>query len=563
MKTKLNIIREVWLLAVVVLITACNNQWDNHVEVDTPTLDGSVLDAVKANKDLSAFYLLLEETGYVNILNGEYEYTILAPDNDAISELVANYEEGEWNEQEKLAIVKNHIAFGLYNMKTLTQPDSRLKMINGKNQSMSTVSFDSEHSNVLCNNGVLHIVDKAYKPLMNIDEYLQYVRGMFPEEYEQLDSLYAKATKVMDTERSVQTGVNELGQPVYDTVWTTRNYFFEEMPINDEDSSYTFVVLRDLNFRELKAKYARYMSLGDEEQTDSLVVDELIRDLVFKQGETTALSGVKVDFSGAADFVPLPIEVSEYKASNGVVRFLNGVDVKMKENKIKTVVVEAEDYLSAYSPSKVYTRSRSSWASGGKDVMVSSRTYQKDPVTGTEYSFVFNTSNYNTDMNFYLLYEVRLNSVTYDVYWLSYDDMAEHIAKDPASEASTLVVCQKMFAAMPGDAQLARSSGGSIQNNYWGNSVAFAAYSVAGDKTYRDYPVQLRKYTLDTGSSRMIPKEEVEGEERYDFDVPRMGKVQLMVCNTAGFHPYSKANQSGGMMFLDYIKFVPRIPDGE
>lgn len=38
------------------------------------------------------------------------------------------------------------------------------------------------------------------------------------------------------------------------------------------------------------------MSLGDEEQTDSLVVDELIRDLVFKQGETTALSGVKVDF---------------------------------------------------------------------------------------------------------------------------------------------------------------------------------------------------------------------------------------------------------------------------
>ena len=93
MKTKLNIIREVWLLAVVVLITACNNQWDNHVEVDTPTLDGSVLDAVKANKDLSAFYLLLEETGYVNILNGEYEYTILAPDNDAISELVADYED--------------------------------------------------------------------------------------------------------------------------------------------------------------------------------------------------------------------------------------------------------------------------------------------------------------------------------------------------------------------------------------------------------------------------------------------------------------------------------------
>lgn len=563
MKKKLNMIRWTLMLAVVTLVTACNNQWDNHVEVGTPTLNGNVLDAVKANGKLSDFYLLLEETGYTELLKGEYEYTMLAPDNEAMSELTASYADGEWNEQEKLAIVKNHIAFGSYSMQELTKSDGRLKMINGKKRSMNDVTFDAAHSNVLCSNGVLHIVDKVYKPLMNIDEYLQYVRGLFPEEYEQLDSLYAKATKVMDTERSVQSGVNEKGQPVYDTVWTTRNYFFEEMPINNEDSTYTFVVLRDLNFKTLKQKYAKYMNLGDEERTDSLVTDELIRDLVFKQGETTALSGVKVDFTGAAGFIPAPIEVSEYKASNGVVRFLNGVDIKIKENKVKTVVVEAEDYQSAYVPSRVYTRFRSSWASGGKDVMVSSRTYQVDPVTGTEYSFVFNTSNYNTDMNFYLQYETQLNSVMYDVYWLSYDDMPEHINQEATSEASTLVVCQKMFASMPGEASLVRSSGGSIQNNYLGNSTAFAAYSVAGDERYKNQSVQLRKYTLDTSSSRMIPIAELEGEDAFDFDVPRIGKVQLMVCNTAGFHTYSKANQSGGMMFLDYIKFVPRIPEGE
>lgn len=77
---------------------------------------------------------------------------------------------------------------------------------------------------------------------------------MYPEEYEQLDSLYAKTTKIMDKDRSIQKGVNEKGQPVYDTIWTTRNYFFEEMPVNDEDSAYTFVLLRQVNFQSLKEK---------------------------------------------------------------------------------------------------------------------------------------------------------------------------------------------------------------------------------------------------------------------------------------------------------------------
>ena len=559
MKKKLNIIRQMCVLAMAICLTACNNQWDDHVAVEVSTLNQNLMDAIKADKDLSAFCLLLQETGYDRVLQGEYEYTILAPDNKAIAAFTASLPEGEWGEREKLLIVRNHIAFSSCNLESLSKSGSRLKMVNGKNMLLGDLNFNAARSEVLCNNGMLHVVDKVVKPLMNIDEYLQNYQSLYPDEYEQLDSLYAKTTRVMDTQRSIQKGVNEKGQPVYDTVWTTRNYFFEELPLNDEDSLYTFVLLRNANFQDLKSKYAKYMAQGTAEQTDSLVTDELIRDLVFGYGQTTALTGVKVDFPATMQVV------AEYRASNGLVRVLNGVDIPMKENKVKTVVVEAENYLNAYSPTKVYTRLRN-WASGGKDIMVSSKSTQVDPVTKNTYSFVFNkdysSSTYNTDMNFYLQYEVRLNSVIYDVYWCSYDDMATHVKTDATSDASTLVVCQKLFASMPGSQSLVRGSTGAIQNNYWGDTFAFAAYTVAGEEKYKNESVQLRKYAL--GSlPRMIPSTPVEGEGAFDFNVPRMGNVQLMVCNTAGYHPYSQANQSGGMMFLDYIKFVPRMTDGE
>lgn len=555
MKRKLNI--KLWTLVWITatLVAACNTQWDNHVAVNGQVLEGSLLDAVKANGQLSEFYTLLQETGYDKVLYGNYEYTVLAPVNEALIEYVGNLAEGEWDEEKKLMIVRNHIAFSTSSLSALSLANNKLKMVNGKNMLMDDLAFDMRHSDILCNNGVLHVVDKVVEPLLNIDEYLQHLRALYPEEYEQLDSLYAKTTKTMDKDRSVQKGVNEKGQPVYDTIWTTRNYFFEEMPVNNEDSVYTFVLLKQANFQELKVKYAKYMAQDTEEHTDSLAVDELIRDLIFKPGATTSLSGVEVDFSRSVSY-------EEYQASNGIVRIMNGVDIKIKENKVKTVVVEAEDYLSTYVTSRTYTRLRT-WASGGKDVMVSSRSYQVDPVAGTEYSFTFNTNNMNTDANFYLQYAVNLNSVIYDVYLGSYDDMENHIRRDEeAGEASTLAVCQKLLASMPGEPVLRRPSGStsSIENNYWGKECGFVGYSIAGDETYKNTPVHLRKYNL---GSYMIPTTPVEEADAYDFEVPRMGQVQVMVCNTAGCHEYSKPNQRGGMMFLDYIKFVPRIADGE
>lgn len=567
MKRSLDIIQCTLGLVAVFLVTACNNQWNDHIAVNSSTLDSSVLDIIKADQNFSAFYGLLQETGYDTVLQEGYEYTILVPDNEAVAAFISANHTTDMDIQEKRAIdslvVKNHIAFGSYNSQVLMR-DGRLKMINGKNLVMDNLVFNNNYSNVLCSNGILHLVNEVIKPMMNIDEYLQ----SLPEEvYMQKDSLYAKASKVMDMDKSIQKGVDAQGRPIYDTVWVTRNYFFEEMPLNDEDSTYTFVLLDDENFREIKQKYAKYMNLGDEELTDSLVTDELIRDLVFQGGMTaeggmmTAVSGVKVDFSEA-------ILDTDYKASNGVVRIMRGVQIWMKD-KLQDVYVEGEDYAAAHTEKQVFTRVRN-WARGGLDVMVSAQTCQIDPLTGKKYWFYGNQSNINKNTNFYLKYNVLLNSTTYDVYWVSYDDMEEHVRVDGDDvPAATLKVCQKLFASMPGKKELSVSSN-VVKNNEWGDQEAFVSYSYAGGEGPEE--VRLQRYSLGLSTSSSTPNYQrpiakVEGKEAYDFVVPQMGTTVLMVCNSAGFgeeyDSVSDKDKGSGVMFLDYIKFVPRIAEGD
>lgn len=542
------------IVAITLIATACNDQWDDHVGVGGKTLQGTTLDAVRANPELSVFYEMLVKTEYDAVLNGDYELTVLAPDNAALAE----YKSKSINEMK--TIIRNHISFLTYDAKQLAAQAS-ITMINGKRLSTSLLKLDAANSDVLCNNGVLHVVKTAVMPAQNIDEYLQTIaKGT----YIQLDALYAQTRKVMDEDKSVQIGVNDEGKAVYDTVWTTRNHFFEVMPVANEDSLYTFVVLDNENFKILSAKYAKYMQQNTVSETDSLATDELIRDLVFHAEKTTALSGVQVDFRHATT-------VKEYKASNGLVRVMNGVDIKLKDNKIKPILIEAESFLSTQDATVVSTRQRS-YASGGWDVMISGISRQKrllfnedgTPILNTDgtqsektYQFAWNTNKYTAVKNFYLLYNARVNSVDYDIYWLSYDDLASHVAQDEFPE-STLTLTQKLFASMPGEKVLSRNSDGLILNNYLkgetGNLTAFVASSLAGVIKEE----HLAKWTLEADSRYPLAKVEGASVDPYVFSVPKMGTATFMVCNTT-----NAATGNGGMMFLDYIKLVPRIAEGD
>lgn len=545
------------LITTVASFTACNNRWDDYIEVNGTLLKGTVMEGLKGRADMSTFYNMVVATGYDSILSNSVEVTVLAPTNDALSAYASA------SIDEKKELVRNHIAFLSYNSNKLSEM-SKLMMINGKNLTLSKLSIDGSVHDLLCNNGIIHKVDKAVPASKSILEYLYSLpTGVYP----QADSIRNQTKRVMDMEKSIQIGVTANGQPKYDTVWTYTNHLLDRVSLHNEDSTYTLVLLEQTDYNTLAAKYSTYMQQPTKSRTDSLVFDELYSDLTFKGINPTntsavAVSGVNVDFSTAAT-------TSEYEASNGVVRIMNGISIKMYNNKIKPLQIEGEAYQNVLDPVYVLTRSRS-WASGGKDVVVSSRTAQLvsgrlanalGQMRDTTFTYTFyysqGASLYNTSNNFFLEYSTKLYSVEYDVYWVAHCDQSGTFAFRPGFDKDSLMVEQKMFMSFPLKAKLSRLSSGEVRNNSLGD-FALAATTIAGrtnPATGKPYEAKLRKYRL-----MDIPTQYVS-HVTTSFDgivqCPTAGKATIWVTNTANGQASTSA--TGGLMFLDYIKLVPRV----
>ncbi|KAA6342172.1 hypothetical protein EZS27_010070 [termite gut metagenome] len=496
-----------FLIIPVISLMSCNDQWDEHVKTTVPGLSGTVLEVLKQQPELSLFYEMVVETKYDSLLNSDNTFTVLAPVNSALE---SNH---SGSLEEKESIVRNHIAYLSYNASALVNLD-KLTMINGKKIDVSNLSINISNKDILCNNGIVHAVDRTLPPTMNIYEYLSSIEK---GEYTQLDLLMEQTKIVMDMEKSIQIGVNDVGKPIYDTVWTYQNHFFDKMAITNEDSLYTFVLLTNNNFNKIIAKYKKYMQQSTEAKTDSVVADELINDLVFRKSEkNVAISGVEIDFSSAE-------EISRYEASNGVVRIMSGVDVKLENNKVKTIYVEGENLRTTLN-SRYLIRLRD-WAHGGRDVMVSGTNKQTAQILeddGTtskkDYNFNYNTATaaaYTTDANFYLEYGVNIYSMSYDIYWVTYDDMSKHIGAADDPPEATLNLRQKLFISLPGAAKLKRgsTSNGEISNNYLGTNIAFSTEGTLAGVLKEE---QLEKYNL-TGANSLLDAKVADDPDPYIF----------------------------------------------
>ncbi|WP_175550525.1 fasciclin domain-containing protein [Bacteroides luti] len=563
MKSK-NIIPLLFVLfSVTTFFSSCNDQWDNHIAIIDKTLSGNVLEAIQSNPDLSIFYGMVKAVGYDSLLQSANNFTVLAPSNSALSTYANS------SDDVKKSIVKNHIAYLTYNSTQLAAL-SKIKMINGKNLDLSNVNISSS-KDLLCNNGIVHVVNNAIIPNLNIYEYLESIRG----QYTQVDELLSMTKKVMDKQRSVQTGVDENGNVLYDTAWVYKNHYLDKMALSNEDSLYTMVLLDNGNFSTLKTKYAKYMVRGSQQVTDSIATDELIQDLVFLPKNAigtvyTSINGVKVDLANAT-------LSNQYIASNGTVKVMTGANIVMKENKIKTIIVEGESLYGALRSDYVLKRVRT-WASGGNDVMFSGWLQQsRDSLAadGTKktitYNYNYESNHYSDAVNFYLAYLVKLYSVDYDIYWKTYDDMSSHYkgdAYDPSYSpldpeafcSSVMKLTQKLFISLPGQPRLARDSDGKILNNYLDTNTGTASwkkYAFVGEVNAgvnKETQLTKRNLTGDFGSVGTVLT-----DDPYTFQCPIMGYSTFYVCNT----PAATKNTEKyyGMIFLDYIRLVPKISE--
>lgn len=352
------------LMSVAVLLFGTTSCQDEGYEDVSGTASQTLWEVISSRQELSQFATILRQNGFDQVLNSSGNYTVFAPGNGQLSIVAPD----KMNE-----VPGAHIAPLSYNKLTLDGM-SYITMYNGRQALLSDFSLSGEE--IVCRNGFLRFAQGAARATQeNLYESLLKLSS----EYEMAAFITSLGDSIMDTERSVQVGIDPVtNQPVYDTVMIFHNPLFEHVPYNDNDSLISLLLLDNENWNALVKKYSRYMrqhvdissnpdqlsdptkdanlpygSKIDSVATDSATKVELIRDLAFSYDGATArpsinnvdcVNNVYLSRSGIEVNMDNAVITDTVLAANGRIEIAKGVKIKLANNKIKDVYVEAEDY---------------------------------------------------------------------------------------------------------------------------------------------------------------------------------------------------------------------------
>jgi hypothetical protein len=472
-------------------------------------------------------------------------------------------------------------------------------MINGKRVETAGLSIGNaavSESNIVTANGLLHYIDAVITTRKNIWEYLlsrknDYPMVQFVENHDHL---------VMDMEKSVQTGINEQAQNVYDTVWVNLNNVLKQYPLNDETQNFSFILLSNGAADAIKNKYAKYYVRPDQAEQDSLLEVELFKDCVLLPAEVTA-GGRYLSVDSV--YIDIASITASYDASNGKVYEVSAADVKVYENKIKTRIIEAENYNSVYADGNAWATYVRAWASGGRTVLMNSQTrnyirYDEvqtdsdgiplvsanggDSVIARNRTCTYYGYSYGTNLNpqfgsmgrvsnCYIEFRTTLHSAPYKFFCVAHNDtQVWHYDGSQRFSAGDfwqpMIVEEKLLLNFPDSARVSRTSDQMIAHNF-SDSAVFVVRTDAGAVSGKPAEAQFLRYNSSFASGKpgffMIDGDPgVEalftGNDRYgDVEkliVPRYGESTLLIANTV-----RETGVYSGMIFLDYIKLVPLV----
>jgi hypothetical protein len=547
------------VIAGLLLLTACD-PWADDTKLKNSNLDKNLFELLQANPDVSTFVSILEKTGYDRFLQNEQSLTVFAPVNKALQDI-------DLNNSDRLTVwVRNYIALlSCYTNQSDLFEIEEIQMLNGKTVPIAGANISGANiiqNNLLGINGVIHTIDNTIIDRKNIWEYLTEQSG-----YEQVAFIQSLEMQVMDMGRSVQIGVDINGQPLYDTVWVNRNVFLDTYPLDNERQLFTCILLDNDALSLLKTKYGKYFIQQDEATQNREIAYELASDLVLKHqliehaGRFNSMNDILVDIN--------PADIKEtYQASNGIVYKLSRADVKIYENKIKTQIIEAEDYVDRWDDGGGWELRYRNWASGGKDILLKGFTrntvnyvYELDgEARDTTKTFTFDTKYRDNDAvankssNAYLKYSPTLYSTAYEIYWMAYDDMEKHYTNFSDTLQQAMILEQKLLISFPGEPELLRNSDATISNNFSAATV-FAGKSIAGIQE----ETQVTRYrTTSTNEGIFILDQAFTSTDNFGgqttLNCPAYGKATFFVANTP-----RELSTNSGILFLDYIKLVPLV----
>ena len=563
-----------FLMLTLIYLTACN-AWEDSLKLKDDNLNLNLSTLISESSEISIFSEILKITGWDEKLSNEHALTVFAPQNEVLKQmdLTDKTTLSQW--------IENYIAHMSYftdeagSFIIAGTETNTIEMINGKQVPVYSSLFVKR--NIYCTNGVLHIINDILEFRKSIWDYLQ-EHG----DYQQVQFIQSFTETVIDMDKSIQTGVDQTGRPVYDTIWTQINTFLDKYPITDERQSFTFILLENSGFDALKnddTKYRKYFKRNNADEQYQEILTQLTGDLILEHTIIDQARGYYSLYDAVlVDIDPANI-IDEYKASNGMVYKISAADIKMYHNKIKeSVTIEGEDFVDSWDGQNAWITRYRSWASGGKDAVLQGRTrqsftwnvyYPENDSTATKtasalfYNSEAGTATYvqSSSVNAYLKYEPTLYSCEYKIYWKTYDDLHAHhyrtVTELNDSISIPMTLEQKILISFPGYPALVRESNGTISNH-------FTPYSLMAGRTQAgiNEETQLVRYRRNAEDSYLgLYMLDVVSDATDDgfgkgeiLRSPTQGKATFFVANTV-----RAINADAGLVYLDYIRLVPQV----
>ena len=262
-----NTIKATTAVIVVIGLTACSDQWDDHYTAADNTTQGTVWEALQADGNLSHFAQVAEACHYDLVLSGSQTLTVFAPTNDALSQAEADALVSQYEAERKSGVkdddntvlkqfLKNHIS--LYNHPVSSLSGDSITMLNGKYTVLTSTSVGGrqlKQTNQLKSNGMLFTVDGQIPYYPNVYEYTG--------QDNDLDSIYNFLSKyneyVFDASQSVPGEIKDGKTHYLDSVTVLSNPLFTLIGyINREDSAYWMLAPTNSEWTRLTQEYDNY-----------------------------------------------------------------------------------------------------------------------------------------------------------------------------------------------------------------------------------------------------------------------------------------------------------------
>ena len=520
------------LLSLPLILASCSD-WDAHTAITDGNLGMNALEVIHADADLSIFYNMVVKAGYDTILSQYPACTVFAPVNSAWSSVGTD----------SLDVVKGIVGSMITSRKFRAGDatfSGKMLTVNGKSMKFDAATKTFENAtittaDILSSNAYIHKVDQVVRRKDNVWEYLEK-----HSEFKQVSELMSMNTLVMDPIKSLQIGIDDDGRIVYDTVLMQTNPILQKYSLDNEDSTYTYVIVTDAAYNSMVTRYKPYFSTSSATTTDSLVRFNVCEDYLFRgaitQTDHVNVNGVQVPLSSAL-LLQNPIE-----CSNGKVYIVDEAKILMA-NKIQPIRIEGENFTRCMNSTFLYKRYKR-WASGNYDVMLNGSTIYEMMTYSTSSGNLFNGINY------WIEYKAPVYNTKYKIRYVAFDDLGNVF--------EGFLLSQKLFVSLPGKPVLSKKTGSNINgvaNNFKADTCFVGQTYCGGDLPT---PTYASLWTLtDLDNQYINTKLTAPNSDVLDISKGGMyGTLTMWLCNTP-----LKNYANAGPLFLDYIELVPQVTE--